>query len=196
MQITSRSFLRHVCSTLALLALAATVSAQPKTVGQETVKGTPTVKTQELNGTVVLAGGDLLLVKLASGAYGLFNPPPDRKFIIDGKELTLNQLQPGTQLKATYSETTTPVTVRTVQTLTGKVFYAAAPTIILTLENGQNKMYTVESGSPVKFVDSSGQEKTVFDLRKDMTVTATKIIEAPHTEFSTATAITGTAPKP
>jgi hypothetical protein len=193
MRIDSR--FREVFSMLAVLALAATVSAQPKTVGQETVKGTPNVKTQQLEGTVVVARSDMLLVKLASGAYGLFYPPPDRKFIIDGKELTVNELQPGTRLKATYTETTTPVTVRTVQTLTGKVFYAAPPTIILTLENGQNKMYTVESGSPVKFVDSSGKEMTVFDLRKDMTVTATKIIEAPRTEFTTATVITGTVPK-
>lgn len=194
MQIRLRSLLPRVCTVLAALAFAATVAAQPKTVSQEATKGTPTVKTLQLSGTVVQVEGNQLLVKLASGEVRMFTPPPDRRFIIDGKELRLSELQPGTKLKATYTETTTPVTERTVQSLTGKVFYVAPPTVILTLENGENKVYSIKSSDPVKFHNSEGKPMTVFDLRKDMTVRATKITEAPRTELSTTASVTGTAP--
>jgi hypothetical protein len=189
-----RAFSVRACIALSVLAVAVTAAAQTKTVSQEATKGTPSVKTQQLNGTVVEVAGDQLIVKLASGELRMFTPPADRRFQVDGRELTLSQLQPGTKLKATYTETTTPVTVRTVESLAGKVFYVAAPTVILTLENGENKMYTVRSNDPVKFRHSSGQEMTVFDLRKDMRINATKITEAPKTELSSTTVVTGTLP--
>jgi hypothetical protein len=125
----------------------------------------------------------------------MFTPPPDRKFVVDGKELTLAELQPGTTLKATVKEITTPVVDRTMQTLAGRVWYASGPTVILTLENGQNRMYTIPANSPIRFKDSNGQEMTVFDLRKGMNVTATKVIEAPRTELVTTVAVTGTGPR-
>jgi LPXTG-motif cell wall-anchored protein len=174
--------------------MATVTMAQPTTTSAQTERGTPTEKTQTLSGTVVQVEGNTLVVKMSSGDIRMFTPPPDRRFIVDGKELTLSELQPGTKLKATVKETTTPVVDRTVQTLEGTVWYTAAPTVILTLQNGENRMYRVESGSPVKFYDSDGKEQTVFDLRKGMRIKATKITEAPRTELVTAVAVTGTRP--
>jgi hypothetical protein len=186
----------RVLSAVALVALTATMAlAQAKTASQTSTPGTPTEKTQTLSGTVVQVEGNTLVVKMSSGAIRMFTPPADRRFVIDGKELALSELQPGTTLKATVKEITTPVVDRTVQTLSGKVFYAAGPTVVLTLENGENKMYTIPANSPIKFRDSNGKDMTVFDLRKGMNVSATKVTEAPRTEFATTVAVTGTAPR-
>ena len=186
----------RVLSAAALVALTATMAfAQAKTAAQTSTPGTPTEKTQTVSGTVVQVDGNTLAVKMSNGAIRMFTPPPDRKFVVDGKELTLSELQPGTTLKATVKEITTPVVDRTVQTLAGRVWYASGPTVILTLENGQNRMYTIPANSPIRFKDSGGQEMTVFDLRKGMNVTATKVIEAPRTELVTTVAVTGTGPR-
>ena len=179
----------------AMVGLTATLAvAQPTTVSQTATKGTPTSKTQTVTGTVAQVEGNTLAVKMSSGEVRLFTPPADRRFTVDGKSLTLAQLQPGTKLTATVVETATPVVDRTVQSLTGRVWYASGPSVILTLANGENKMYTIAADSPVKFTDGNGKAMTVFDLRKDMTVTAVKITEAPRTEFGSSTTVTGTAP--
>lgn len=84
---------------------------------------------------------------------------------------------------------------RTVETLTGKVWYVAAPSVILTLANGENRMYTIPANSPIRFRDTDGKEMTVFELRKDMNVRATRVTEATRTELVTTVAVTGTAPR-
>lgn len=192
-----RELFRHVCTTLASLALAVGVAAaQSEVVSQSSAKGTPTAKTLKLSGTVLSVEGSQLFVRMNTGEVRVFTPPPDRRFVVDGKELTLGQLQPGTKLNATLTETATPVTDRTVESLEGKVWYAKNTQVILTLANGENKMYTVKHDDPVKLYDGSGKEITTFDLRKGMNIRATKITESPRTEFASNTVVTGMAPTP
>ena len=179
----------------ALLSLASAVAvAQPTSTSQTSTKGAATSRTQTLSGTVIQVDGNTVAVKMASGEVRMFNPPPDRRFVVDGKELRADQLAVGTRLKATVTETSTPVTDRTVQSLEGKVWYAAGPTVILTLPNGQNRQYTVAADSPVKFTDGEGKPITVFDLRKDMNVKAVKITEAQRYELASNVAVSGTGP--
>ena len=167
--------------------------AQPTSTSQTSTKGAPTSRTQTLSGTVIQVDGNTVAVKMSSGEVRMFTPPADRRFVVDGKELRADQLAVGTRLKATVTETSTPVTDRTVQSLEGRVWYAAGPTVILTLPNGQNRQYTVAADSPVKFTDADGKPITVFDLRKDMNVKAVKITEAQRTELASNVAVTGTA---
>jgi len=179
----------------ALLSLVSAVAvAQPTSTSQTSSKGPATSRTQTLSGTVVQVDGNTVAVKMSSGEVRMFTPPPDRRFVVDGKEMRVDQLQPGTKLKATVTETSTPVTDRTVQSVEGRVWYASGPTVILTLPNGQNRMYTVPANSPVKFTDGDGKPITVFDLRKDMNVKAVKITEAQRTELASNVAVTGSAP--
>ena len=180
-------------AVLFLIAAAAVAQQQP-TVSKTTSKGTPAATTYTLTGTVVEVQGNTLVVKMTAGDIRMFTPPAGRRFLIDGKELTLSELQPGTKLKATVTETTTPVTDRTVQSLAGTVWYASGPTVILTLPSGENRMYTVKADDPIQFRDGSGKDMSVFDLRKDMHVTAVKVTEAPRTEFANTGTVTGTAP--
>src|ERR671912_1989417 len=156
--------------------------------------GAPTSRTQTLSGTVVQVDGNTVAVRMSSGELRMFTPPPERRFMVDGKELRASDVAVGTRLKATVTETSTPVVDRTVQSVEGRVWHASGPTVILTLPNGQNRMYTVPADSPVKFTDGEGKSITVFDLRKDMMVKAVKITEAPRIELVNDVAVTGTGP--
>ena len=157
------------------------------------MRGSATVSTSQVKGEVVQVEGNDLLVKLSTGDLKTFHVPETRKFLIDGKELSVHDLQPGTTLTATVKTTTTPVTVRTKSRLSGRVWYVAAPTVILTLPDGQNKQYVVKEEDNVRFT-IEGRPATVFDLRKGMTVSAEKIVEAPNVEITADTSVVGHAP--
>ena len=119
--------------------------------------------------------------------------PAERRFIVDGKELTVGELKPGTRLTATVTTTTTPMTDRTTTVGTGKVWYVAGTTVILTLPNNENRMYKVADS--YRFM-VNGEPATVFELKKGMVVSAQKIVEEPRTEIASNVAVTGQAPPP
>ena len=106
----------------------ATAASQPPVSQTETAKGVGTVTTDQIKGQVVEVEGNNLLVKLTSGELRTFKVPEDRKFLVDGKELSVHALQPGTTLTATVRTTTTPITVRTRAVQNGKVWFVSAPT--------------------------------------------------------------------
>ncbi len=190
MKHTTRSF--AVGATLAaFLLLAATAALQAQTTTKQVTKQQPIVSTTELKGEVVKVEGTDLLVKLSSGDLQTFHVPATRRFVIDGKEVSVQELKPGTTLTAKVKTTMTPVTVRTKSTLTGKVWFASGPTVILTLPSGENKQYVVKDD--VKFT-VSGSPATVFDLRPGMNVTAEKIVEAPDVEIVRDSTVSGHAP--
>ena len=64
---------------------------------------------------------------------------PGKTATIDGKEMPLNKAPIGTVLTADVTVTETPVIDRTITTLKGKVWVAGPTSVILTLENGENK---------------------------------------------------------
>jgi putative sterol carrier protein len=175
----------------AFLLVAATAALQAQTTTKQVTKQQPIVSTTELKGEVVKVEGTDLLVKLSSGDLQTFHVPATRKFAIDGKEVSVQELKPGTTLTAKVKTTMTPVTVRTKSTLTGKVWFASGPTVILTLPSGENKQYVVKDD--VKFT-VSGSPATVFDLRPGMNVTAEKIVEAPDVEIVRDSTVSGHAP--
>ena len=181
-----------VCTSLLLAAIVSRLALAQQTTA-ERVRGSATVSTSQVKGEVVQVEGNDLLVKLSTDDLKTFHVPETRKFHIDGKELSVHDLQPGTTLTATVKTTTTPVTVRTRSRLSGRVWFAAATTVILTLPDGQNKQYVVKDEDNVRFT-IEGRPATVFDLRKGMTVSAEKIVEAPDVEITTDTAVVGHAP--
>src|SRR4029434_3132990 len=176
----------------ASLLFAATVSALAQQTTAERVKGSATVSTSQLKGEVVQVEGRDLLVRLSTGEMRTFRVPETRRLLIDGKDLTVHDLQPGTTLTATVKTTTTPITVRTKSSLSGRVWYASPPNVILTLPDGQNKQYVVKDKNFRFMIE--GRPGTVFDLRKGMNVSAEKIVEEPDVEITTDTAVVGHAP--
>jgi LPXTG-motif cell wall-anchored protein len=162
----------------------------PKTT-KESIKGTATVKTEVMRGVVSVVEGNNLEVRMSTGDTRIFNVPESRRFIVDGKELTVGELKPGTRLTATVTTTNTPVTERTTTVGTGKVWHVSGNNVILTLPNNENHMYKVQES--YRF-NVNGQKATVHDLRKGMIVSAEKIVEEPRTEIVSNTVVTGHAP--
>src|SRR4029453_6087450 len=110
---TARRILIALCMTLPAIALfVATAAAQTSSTTQPS--GAATVTTEQMRGEVVHVDGNNLAVKMSNGELRTFSNIPDsRKALIDGQEVGVRDLRPGTRLTATITKTTTPVTVRT-----------------------------------------------------------------------------------
>ena len=183
---------RALMTGVALLVAAGALQAQV-TKKTEAIKGTAKVTTEQLTGEVVWVLDNTLVAKMhPRGFYSVFSVKPGREFVIDGQTKHIGDLKVGTVLTATVTTTTQPVTVRTTSNLKGKVWWVNGNYVILTLENGENKEYNVPDS--FKFM-VEGKPASVFELKQGMNVSATKIVEEPHTEISEATVITGKSPK-
>src|SRR5262245_46638383 len=192
MERTKRRILTGLCLAGITFAMPAFAQEMPKTA-KRTVKGAPTTTTEALHGTVVFVEGKRLVVRMSTGELRTFDVPEHRRFLIDGKELAVADLKPGTSLTATITTTTTPVTERTTTVGTGTVWFVSGNTVMLTLPNNETRMYKVSES--YRFI-VNGQKATVHDLRKGMTVSAEKIVEEPRTELASNISVTGQAPPP
>ena len=184
--------MRVLAVAAAAMSLAVSASAQP-TQTKQAVPGAPKVSTTQLKGEVAYLQGDYLIAKmLPSGTYRLFVLRPGKTATIDGKVMPLNKAPIGTVLTADVTVTETPVTDRTISTLKGKVWVASPTSVILTLENGENKQYDVP---PEMRFDVDGKKLEAMELRQGMNLTATKIVESQRTEVTMDNVVTGVGPK-
>jgi hypothetical protein len=191
LQATSRTW-RVFAVGAAALSLATIVAAQAVQT-KETVPGGPAaVETKQVKGELVAKGSNWLIAKDLAGNYKLYNVQPGRKAIVDGVPKTLDQLQEGTMLTSTATTTKTPIINRTTTITQGTVFWASPTSIIVTLENNENKQYEVPSD--FRF-DVDGKKLSAMELRPGMKVTGTKIVEEPVNVITQDVVVTGTAPK-
>jgi hypothetical protein len=186
---TSRALAGQLLAFTGFLFLATMTAAQTTTEK----RGATTVTTSELKGEVAQVEGNSLVVKMSDGQVRTFNVPESRKFIIDGKELTVHELQPGTMLTATVTTEATPVTLTTTTVKTGTVWYVQRNNVILRLPNGENKQFIVKDDT--KFT-VNGNPATVADLKKGMVVHAERVTEAPMMDIASNTTVVGQAPAP
>ena len=158
-----------------------------------TTSGPSTQTVHIESGEVVSVQGNDLFVKMADGTLRDFpNIPASAKVDVDGKQLSVSELQPGMKLQRATVTTTTPQIVTTVETVTGKVFHVSPPnSVILRMENGENQSFKIPKGQ--KFM-VDGAETDAFGLKKGMTVSATKIVETPVTSVSQHRQVSGTLP--
>ena len=193
MKIATLNFGGGFAAVSTLIALAPMqISAQAPQTTKEEVRGTTTTKTEQLNGTVAYVTGNNLVVIMSTGQVRTFQVPPTRRFMIDGKELTVDQLQTGTTLTATTTTYATPVTEIITTSGTGKVLWVAGNNLVLQLPTNEVKAYTVSDSARFN-VD--GKEATLQDLRQGMTISAEKVVEVPGVDFVSDTVVTGHAPK-
>ena len=185
--------LTGVAASCAMVPTPGIAQQQMPQTTRESVKGKASVAKEQVHGTVEYVEGNHLVVRMLDGTIREFNVPESRKFIIDGRALTVHDLKPGTKLSATVITSTTPVTDRTTTVGSGKVWWVAGNTVIITLPNGENRTYTVKDD--YKFDIGGNKNATVFDLRKGMTISAKKIVEEPRTEIAAETVVTGQAPR-
>lgn len=176
------------------LAFALSMSAQVQTQ-TTTTNQTPTIQTTVESGEVVYVEGNDLIVKMADGSLRHFaNVPESARAMVDGKEIGIHDVKVGMKLEKTITTTTTPKMIRTVQTVTGKVWHVNPPTtVILTLEDGTNQQFRIPKDQ--KF-NIDGQMVDAWGLKKGMTVSATKIVEVPETHVNVESQLTGSMPPP
>jgi hypothetical protein len=174
--------------------LASTIgmSAQVQTQ-TSTTSHAPTHEVSVARGEVLYVSGNDLIMKMDDGTIRHFDHVPESdRVTVNGQELGIHDLKPGMKLERTLTVVTTPHTITTVMSVTGKVWHVNPPTtVILTLEDGTNQQFSVPQDQ--KFV-IDGKETDVFGLKKGMKVTATKIVEEPVTVVEHRRQLTGTMP--
>ena len=178
-----------ICSAFAI-----SMSAQVKTE-TSTTSGQSAHEVSVERGEVVLVRGNDLVVKMQDGAIRHFpNVPESARVTVEGRQLGIHDLTPGMKLERTITVTTTPKTVTTVQTVTGKVWHIAPPSsVILTLEDGTNQQFQIPKDQ--KF-NVDGRETDAWGLKKGMKVSATKIVEVPEVHVQGEQRVSGTLPPP
>jgi len=175
-------------------AFVVSVNAQVQTT-TNTNSGASTHEVSVQRGEVVRVSGNDLVVKMEDGSLRDFHRVAESaRVTVDGRELGIHELKPGMKLEKTLTVVTTPQTITTVKTVTGKVYHVSPPnSVILTLEDGSNEQFKIPKGQ--KFM-IDGEQTDAFGLKKGMTVTATKIIEEPATLVEHRTQLTGSMPPP
>jgi hypothetical protein len=177
-----------------LCAMTVGIAAQDVTHPSTTKTGEPRHEVQSThvrNAEVIHVSGHEIVVELENGKFELLNLGEDARFQVDGKDITVHELTPGTKLSQEVHTVTTPQEVTTLRTVEGRVWSIHPPHLILSFPGGENKPYTVPDGI-VFHID--GQDKTVFDLRKGMKISATVLTVEPQQVVSTHTVVTGQAP--
>jgi LPXTG-motif cell wall-anchored protein len=179
---------------MAFAAFEATAMSQVQTT-QSTATHAPSVATTVERGEVVYVSGNQLVVKMEDGTMRDFpNVPESAKVTVNGQQMGIHDLKPGMKLEKTITTTTTPKTITTVQTVTGKVWHVNAPSsVILTLEDGSNQQFKIPKGQEFMV---NGKKTDVFGLRKGMKVSATKVVEESATEVAQSHSLSGTLPPP
>ncbi|MGA7294923.1 MAG: LPXTG cell wall anchor domain-containing protein [Terriglobales bacterium] len=179
-----------------VLCLASTFSmtAQVQT-STSTTAHKASVVTKVEKGEIVYVSGNNVVVKMEDGSLRYFDNVPDSaKITVDGKELGVHDLQVGMKVERTITTRTTPKTITTVKSVTGKVWHVNPPSsVILTMEDGTNQQFTIPKNQ--KF-NVDGQMVDAWGLKKGMKISATKVVEEPVTVVQQEMKATGTMPPP
>jgi len=186
------SILVPLLAAIVCIAFAVSMSAQVQTTTTTTAHPSSVTTTVERAEVVSVQGNDLV-VKMEDGSLRhIANVPASARATVDGKQIGIADVKPGMKLQKTITTTTTPKTITTVQTVTGKVWHVNPPNVvILTLEDNTNQQFKIPKGQKFKV---NGEMVDAFGLRKGMKIDATKIVEEPVVEQGQAVHVSGTLP--
>jgi hypothetical protein len=179
---------------ITFVTLSLTLNAQVNTQTSTTSSGAPTVTTSVERGEVVFVQGNHLIVKMDNGSLRDFpNVSESARVSVDGKQLGIHDLKPGMKLERTITTTTTPKTITTVQTVSGRIWRVNPPrSVTLTLDDNTNQTFDIPKDQ--KF-NVNGQIVDAWGLKKGMTITATKVVEQPTTDVERQEYVSGSMPK-
>ncbi len=150
------------------------------------------LETEVKRGTVLYAKGNSVMVREPSGDM-LYTVPEDFRVHVEGRDVPVAQLKPGTELIATITTVTRPRTVQTTQVIRGKVWEVVGNSLIVTMESGEQRQAEVPGG--FKFI-VNGEEKGVNELRRGMELRATIIQEKQEMVTESTTVVHGLPPAP
>lgn len=166
-----------VAAVIALVAVAAVATAQ-------------TTSVEIRRAVVVSVYGNNLVVKGSDGVVREHEVPEGFTFNIDGKDLTVDELKPGMVLTATYTTTMEPQVVYSTEVRQGEVLKVVGRTLVVRTPEGTKTFRDV----PSDFIFTvDGQEKTVYELRPGMRLTATIVHESVVEVGETDLQVTGTS---
>ncbi len=151
------------------------------------------VETEVKRGTVLAAGENKVLVREPSGGDHLYFVPEGFRVNVDGRDVPVDQLEPGTELIATITTISRPRTVQTTEVIRGKVWEVVGNSVMVTLENGERRQSVVPDG--FKF-HVGGEEKGVNELTRGMQLSATIIQQKQEMVTESTTAVSGLPPAP
>src|SRR5215831_12765514 len=185
---------RSIVIVAACLSCAAWLAAQVQT-NTSTTSHASTVQTTIEKGEIVFVEGNDVVVKMEDGTLRHFsNVPESARINVDGQELGVHDLKVGMKVQKTVTTITTPKTITTVKSVTGKVWHVTPPnSVILTLNDGTNQQFKIPKDQ--KF-NVDGQMVDTWDLKKGMRISATKVVEEPITEVEQQAKVTGQMPPP
>ena len=149
--------------------------------------------TEVKRGTVLYAKGNSVMVREPSGDDMLYTVPEDFRVRVDGRDVPVSQLKPGTELIATITTVTRPRTVQTTDVIRGTVWQVAGNSVLVTMENGERKQYIIPAG--FRF-NVEGEEKGVSELTRGMKLRATIIQKKQQMVTESTTAVSGLPPAP
>lgn len=175
------------------LLFAVSMVAQDKTTKQDTAKSAATqVKIER--GEIVNVSGNEVTVKMESGELRVVTPPPGATIMVEGKKLTIKDLQPGMKVEKATFATTTDREIVTTRTIEGKIWHINAPvSVILRFPDGTNKQYKIPKG---QMFSVDGKMVSAFHLKKGMNVKATVITTEPYVHMQEEVKRTGKMPPP
>jgi uncharacterized protein with FMN-binding domain len=153
-----------VLAVLAGVALTLAVTAQAQIV----------VKQEIRQGTVVHAGENFLVVKLADGTYKGFEIPTGFMFDQGGTQVPLSALQPGQVITATIISATAPIMEKVEEVKEGTVVKVVNRNLLVQMADGTYKKFEVPKG--FRF-DVDGKKLAVAELRPGMKISATIVSE-------------------
>ncbi|HQR46793.1 MAG TPA: hypothetical protein PK598_12365, partial [Thermoanaerobaculia bacterium] len=118
-------------------------------------------KTELRTVEVIGVHGNTVVFKNAAGETKSITLPPDQKLTVDGKEIGIADLKPGTKVTAVVNTTVKQVPVKTTRIENGEIIQVQGANIVVREKTGL-KSYTVPAG--FRFLLDDGRAVSVSAL--------------------------------
>jgi LPXTG-motif cell wall-anchored protein len=158
------------------------------------------VTTDIREGEILWIEGNTIVVRGQEGVQK-FEVDEDVRFNLDGKEVSVHELKPGTKFTAQITTTTKPVQEYATEVKEAEVINVLGNNIVFKLANGEYKRYTADRLKSIDLtITKDGKPITASELRKGDRISATIITPLPPstvTETELAVALSSPqSPKP
>ena len=165
-------------STSAQLRSAALLAVCLAGVATAALAQTTTKATETKQFTVVSVEGNKVVARLPEGTKEI-TVPEDFRFTVDGREVSVHELQPGMKgtAKITTTTTVTPVTVTEVRN--GEVMQASGSSIIVKTANGIRMFNEGDIAKRNVTILKDGKPASIADFHTGDRLTATIVTEKP-----------------
>lgn len=144
-------------------------------------------------GTVLHTYGNNLVVKMSDGTVKEFDVPEGFTFNIDGKQVPIGDLKPGTMLTSAVKTTETPREVQVTEFREGTVLKVVGTTLMVRMADGEIRRLKNVSHDQVFEVD--GKDLRVEQLREGMVLRAKVVSTHTATITEQDVMVAGSAPQ-